>query len=68
MVLDNGVSNHMTGERTKFVELDTKVAGHVRFGDESKVEIKVKGKILIKLKIRSHKILPNVYYIPKIKK
>ena len=57
----------MTGDRSKFVELDTKVMGHVCFGDESKVEIKGKGAVLFELKNESHKILPNVYYIPMMK-
>ena len=57
----------MIGDRSKFVELDTKVTGQVHFRDESKVEIKGKGTILFELKNGSHKILPNVYYIPKMK-
>ena len=57
----------MTGDRSKFVELDAKVTGHMHFGDESKVEIKGKGTILFEPKNGSHKILPNVYYIPKMK-
>ncbi|XP_042958086.1 uncharacterized protein LOC122293619 [Carya illinoinensis] len=65
--LDNGASNHMTGDRSKFVELDTKVMGHVCFGDESKLEIKGKDTILFEVKNGSHKVLPNVYYIPKMK-
>ncbi|KAL1352527.1 hypothetical protein AAHE18_06G173600 [Arachis hypogaea] len=48
--LDNGASNHMTGDRSKFVALDTNVKGHVRFGDESKVKINDKGTILFELK------------------
>ena len=35
--LDNDASNHMTGDRKKFMELDTKVTGNVRFGDDTKV-------------------------------
>lgn len=38
--LDNGASNHMTGCKAKFVELDENVTGQVRFGDGSTVEIK----------------------------
>ncbi|KAL1294566.1 hypothetical protein AAHE18_19G149300 [Arachis hypogaea] len=34
--LDNGASNHMTGDRSKFVALATNVKGHMRFGDKSK--------------------------------
>ncbi|XP_042944541.1 uncharacterized protein LOC122278418 [Carya illinoinensis] len=65
--LDNGARNHLTGDRSKFVELDTKVTGHVRFNDESKVEIKGKCTISFEANNGSHKILSNVYYIPKIK-
>nr|GEU44449.1 zinc finger, CCHC-type [Tanacetum cinerariifolium] len=40
--LDNGASNHMTGIREYFKELDEKVGGKVRFGDGSYIEIKGK--------------------------
>ncbi|XP_052110100.1 uncharacterized protein LOC127741496 [Arachis duranensis] len=65
--LDNGTSNHMRGDRSKFIALDTNVKGHMRFGDKSKIEINGKGTILFELKNDSHKILSNVYYIPKMK-
>nr|GEZ72361.1 zinc finger, CCHC-type [Tanacetum cinerariifolium] len=42
--LDNGASNHMTGVREHFKELDEKVSGKVRFGDGSYIEIK--GKVM----------------------
>ena len=34
-VLDTGATNHMTGSRAVFTELDTTVVGTVRFGDDS---------------------------------
>ena len=37
--LDTGASNHMTGNRTTFSELDTGVVGTVKFGDNSGVDI-----------------------------
>lgn len=46
--LDNGASNHMTGQFSKFNELDTKVTGEVMFGDGSLVQIKGKGSIILK--------------------
>ncbi|GJV59508.1 zinc finger, CCHC-type containing protein [Tanacetum coccineum] len=43
--LDNGASNHMTGMRDHFENLDEKVSGRVKFGDGSYIEIKGKGSI-----------------------
>lgn len=45
--LDNCASNHMTGQKSKFSTLDSKVTGQVRFGDRSIVNIE--GKRLITL-------------------
>jgi len=44
--LDNGASNHMTGDLEKFETLDDEITGKVKFGDGSMVEIKSKGTIL----------------------
>lgn len=48
--LDNGASNHMTGDRSKFNHLDEKIAGKVRFGDGSTVNIEGRGSIVFKCK------------------
>jgi hypothetical protein len=66
--LDNGVSNHMTGDRGKFLELDLKIAGKVRFGDGSAVDIVGKGSVLFQCKNSSDQwLLHDVFYIPKLK-
>jgi len=44
--LDNGASNHMTGDRQKFRDLNTTVGGKVSFGDGFVVEIHGRGSIL----------------------
>lgn len=62
--LDNGTSNHMTGDASKFKELDEKVTGRVKFGDGSTVEIKGKGLVSFKCKNGDEIVLQDVYYIP----
>ena len=37
--LDNGASNHMSGDRQKFRDLNLAVNGKVRFGDDSTIDI-----------------------------
>ncbi|XP_048491792.1 retrovirus-related Pol polyprotein from transposon TNT 1-94 isoform X1 [Beta vulgaris subsp. vulgaris] len=58
--LDNGASNHMTGDKNKFVDLDTSVTCNVTFGYGSKVKIEGKGTIMIELKDSSHKLRSNI--------
>lgn len=62
--LDNGASNHMTGQLSKFRDLDRSVNGQVRFGDGSTVLIKGKGSIVLKCKNGDERLLKDVYYIP----
>jgi hypothetical protein len=38
-ILDSGATNHMSGERKSFSELDTRVHGTIRFGDGSVTSI-----------------------------
>jgi hypothetical protein len=65
-VLDIGASNHMTGRREVLMSLDTSVGGTVRFGDGSLVDIKGIGSVLLQTKKKGHKVLSEVYYIPKL--
>lgn len=65
--LDNGASNHMTGQYSKFDKLDDKVTGQVKFGDGSMVEIKGKGSITLRCKNGESRTLKDVYYIPALR-
>nr|GEU40210.1 zinc finger, CCHC-type [Tanacetum cinerariifolium] len=65
--LDNRASNHMTGVREHFKELDEKVSGKVRFGDGSYIKIKGKCSILIEFNDEKQRIISYVYYIPILK-
>lgn len=65
--LDNGASNHMTGQKSKFKELDENTTGQVKFGDGSIVHIKGKGTVAIKCKDGEERILHQVYYIPSLR-
>ncbi|GJZ51223.1 zinc finger, CCHC-type containing protein [Tanacetum coccineum] len=65
--LDNGASNHMTGMRDHFENLDEKVSGRVKFGDGSYIEIKGKGSIVIECDDGKQRIISHVYYLPSLK-
>ena len=65
--LDSGASNHMTGKKNFFVELNEKVQGEISFGDNSKVPVRGRGDILIKRKDGDHAFISNVYYVPDMK-
>jgi transposase InsO family protein len=65
--LDTGASNHMTGNPGKFAELDRSVNGKVRFGDGSAVEICGRGSVLMQCLTGEHRVLSEVYFIPRLK-
>ncbi|XP_013694775.2 uncharacterized protein LOC106398815 [Brassica napus] len=65
--LDNGASNHMTGNLSYFKFLDDTITGKVRFGDDLKIDIKGKGSILFVSLDGKKKTLADVYFIPELK-
>lgn len=65
-ILDTGATNHMTGARSAFAELDAGVHGSVRFGDGSTVGIEGRGTVLFKCKTGEHQKLTGVYHIPRL--
>lgn len=66
--LDNGASNHMSGNRSFFFfKLDETIMGMVRFGDDSRIEIKGKGSVWFILKEGGKRVLHNIYFIPNLR-
>jgi hypothetical protein len=65
--LDSGATNHISGQWDLFGDLDETVKGQVIFGDTSKVPVKGRGNILIRLKNDDHSYIVDVYYVLAIK-
>lgn len=65
--LDNGGSNHMTGDKRYFSELDSSVTRKVRFGDDSRIDIKGKDTISFIDMNGEPRKMTNVYYIPELR-
>ena len=63
--LDSGASNHMTGYKASFSELDGDVTDTVKFGDGSRVAIQGRGTIIFRN--GEHRALTDVYYIPQLR-
>jgi hypothetical protein len=65
--LDNGASNHMTGNHSLFSNLDLRIGDKVRFGDRSCVEIEGRRSVLLDCKNGEQRLLTDVYYISYLK-
>lgn len=65
--LDNGASNHMTGNRDYFKIIDESITGNVRFGDDSRIDIRGRGSILFMSKSGDKRVIADVYYLPELK-
>jgi hypothetical protein len=66
-VLDMGGSIHMKGRCEALALLDASVRGTLCFGDGSLVEIEGIASVVLQMKKEGHKVLTEVYYIPKLK-
>lgn len=65
--LDNGASNHMTGDKRYFSEIDDSITGKVRFGDDSRIDIRGKGTVEFTDRNGEARKITEVYYIPDLK-
>lgn len=64
--LENGATNHMTGQRSKFLNLDEKITGQVKFGDGSTVDTRGRGSVVFMCKTGEERVFREVYYIPSL--
>ena len=65
--LDNGASNHMTGDKRYFSSIDETISGKVRFGDDSRIDIKGKGTISFTDMNGEARKMMDVYFIPDLR-
>jgi hypothetical protein len=65
-IVDTGATNHMTGSRSAFIDIDTRVRGTVRFGDDSAAEIEGRGKVEFICRNDERRVFKGVYFIPKL--
>ena len=65
--LDYGASNHMTGSKAAFSEIDDDIIGMVKFGDGSRVAIKRRSTIIFRCQNGEHRALMDVYYISQLR-
>jgi len=63
--LDSRCSNHMTGEKSWFVDLDEGFKHSVRLGNNSKMVVQGKGKIRFEVE-GIIQVLTDVYYVPNL--
>ncbi|CAA7014431.1 unnamed protein product [Microthlaspi erraticum] len=65
--LDNGASNHMTGDQRYFSKINRSITRQVRFSDDSRIEIKGKGTIEFMDEKGESRVITDVYFIPDLK-
>lgn len=57
----------MSGDRSYFGTLDETITGKVKFGDDSRIDIRGKGSVCFAFTNGVKKVMTNVYYIPGLK-
>ncbi|XP_049406281.1 uncharacterized protein LOC125869931 [Solanum stenotomum] len=60
-------SNHLSGEKSAFSELDETFRTTVKFGDDSRIPLKGKGKVKLQTKSSSMQIIFDVFFAPDLK-
>jgi hypothetical protein len=65
-VLDTGTTNHMTGCKSAFCDLDLNIHGTVKFKDSSVMCIEGMGTMLFSCKNGEYRVFTEVYFIPRL--
>ncbi|GAU44851.1 hypothetical protein TSUD_112250 [Trifolium subterraneum] len=65
--LDTGCSNHMTGNKDWFINLDESITRGIRFADNSQVNYEGIGSILVKSEDGQEAVMTDVLYVPSMK-
>ncbi|XP_074297950.1 uncharacterized protein LOC141628752 [Silene latifolia] len=63
-LIDSGCTNHMTNNRSMFIDIDTSMNSPVRMGDGSTIEAKGKGTIVVQTKKGTR--FQNVLFVPSL--
>lgn len=64
--LDSGCSNHMSGKRDIFVDLDSSFKESVKIGNDSSLIVQGKGTIRVEVKGIVH-VITEVFFVPELK-
>jgi len=64
--LDSGCSNHMTGNKQWFVELDEEFSHSVKLGNNLRMPVEGKGNIRLEIEGITQ-VISEVYYVPELK-
>lgn len=64
--LDSGCSNHMTGDKSAFKEMDGAFRQMVKLGNNMRMNVRGKGSIKLNVSGVNH-VIQDVYYVPELK-
>ena len=64
--LDSGCSNHMSGTKSLFKDLDESKKSNVRLGDNKKIQVEGEGTVSIMTSQGNAKILEDVMFVPSL--
>lgn len=64
--LDSGCSNHMCGDKSRFLDLDTCFSNSVKLGNNSRMTVAGKGNVKLYLNGLTY-VINDVYYVPDLK-